>query len=343
VRANPGFIWYKDDKWNGKKQVIKFMRKFTKLNFCSPLTFPDVKGIDMDRALEESMRDIILGRISYILEQIGTQDDVHILVHEVRKTIKRIRAVLKMVRDEIGYSNYFRENSFYRDMGRSLSPVRDSYVLGALCTALHRRYPDVIGTDDHQAVMECLTRKMEQELQDFNTRKGGFEAIKRDLDSASGRVAEYCRLRDGFVSVEKGIRRIYGRARRQLSRVRKQFHTAEFHEYRKNTKYLLHQVEILQPVYPRVLKAYARSIEKHAELLGETRDYDRLEAYLRTGAENEIRDRVRSVLLKKTDLHRKEMLQKVLARAPLIFAETPGAFIKRLGKYWVAGYNWHTK
>jgi len=292
----------------------------------------------MEIPLEESMRNIILSRISYAQDQINSHEDVHTLIHEIRKTVKRIRAVLKLIRDEIGYSNYYRENSFYRDLGRSLSGVRDSYVLGEVFSSLHERFPDAMKEKDYEAITGTLTRKVERELSDFTEKKGGFDSIHRELDCASGRVEQYCRLRNDFISVEKGIKRIYRRGSRYLSRVRKEFDTAEFHEYRKNTKYLLHQVEIIQPIYPRVLKSYAKSIDKHAELLGETRDYDRLEAYLHDQAGNVIRNAVKSSILGKIENHRGVLLQKIFSKSSLIYAENPKKFVKRLGNYWEAGY-----
>ena len=33
-------------------------------------------------------------------------------VHEIRKSFKRLRAILRLIRDAIGYSTYYRENSF---------------------------------------------------------------------------------------------------------------------------------------------------------------------------------------------------------------------------------------
>lgn len=297
--------------------------------------------IDTDPALEAYVRDIILGRIYHVRELIGNQEDVHTLIHETRKTMKGIRAVLKMIRDEIGYSSYFRENRIYRDLGKSLSGARDSYVLGQVFASLCDRYPAMIHQTDQETVMKCLTGRMDRELARFTNEKGGFDHIRKELDRGSGRVPQYCRLRNGFESVSRGIRRIYGRGRRYLSKVSRDFHMAEFHEYRKNTKYLLHQVEILQPLYPRVLKSYAKSIEKHAERMGITRDYHRLEVYLADEAGDSIGDGVKLLLLEKIRSHRENMLEKILSNASLIYAESPDAFIKRMGIYWDAGDGLH--
>src|ERR1700683_1806158 len=50
-------------------------------------------------------------------------------VHEVRKHFKRIRAVLRLVRGELGEQIYHRENICFRDAGRPLTEIRDARVL----------------------------------------------------------------------------------------------------------------------------------------------------------------------------------------------------------------------
>src|SRR4030095_12488027 len=49
-------------------------------------------------------------------------------VHELRKRLKKMRAVLRLVRDELGEEVFDRENGVLRDLGRKLSPARDATV-----------------------------------------------------------------------------------------------------------------------------------------------------------------------------------------------------------------------
>ena len=50
-------------------------------------------------------------------------------IHDVRKRIKKIRAVIRLVRDDLGKEIYQQENHCFRDAGRRLSEVRDAQVL----------------------------------------------------------------------------------------------------------------------------------------------------------------------------------------------------------------------
>jgi hypothetical protein len=50
-------------------------------------------------------------------------------VHDARKAFKRVRSVLRLVRDEIGEKTYRRENRRFRDGARPPTEVRDAKVL----------------------------------------------------------------------------------------------------------------------------------------------------------------------------------------------------------------------
>lgn len=295
--------------------------------------------INTKLTLEESLKGIIIDQISFVEDQIRNRTDVHRAIHESRKSIKRIRAVLQLIRDEIGYSNYFRENRFYRDLSRRLTHVRDSYVLFETVGLIEHNHPELLPANDFLYLKDCLTLRIEEDLSRFNNSLGGFEGILGDLNLARERIDHFCKLRNGTISIRKGIRRVYRRGRRYLSSVRKQFNMDEFHEYRKNTKYLLYHMELIQPVFPKLLKAYAVTIDRHAEILGHIRDYDRLELYLQDAPQEVISLTTRKKLLEKIRDHRQELMGRIFLKADLIYAEKPKEFVKRINTYWNHHYN----
>ena len=85
----------------------------------------------------ENVRRILTDEVKFIEVQMqATEDNRHLAVHLTRKRFKRIRAVLRLIRDEIGEAVYQQQNQFYRDASRLLSPVRDSAVLVDLFNTL---------------------------------------------------------------------------------------------------------------------------------------------------------------------------------------------------------------
>ena len=288
----------------------------------------------MELILEESLKEVILECISYIQDQIKNYQEVHGPVHETRRTIKRIRAILRMIRDEIGSYNYHRENTYYRLLSGRLSSLRDSYVLLKTITDFNNRFPEEFTDKYTRDISDSLKLRIEKDLEQFLNQWGGFDRMIEDLDKARSRVDDFCRLRDEFASIRKGIRRIYRQGFRYLRIIHEEYNEEQFHEYRKNTKYLLYQMELIIPVYPKLIKAYSRSIDKHAELLGDTRDYDQLEKYIREGVESRSFDGSSKRLIYSIHARRQELMQKISSKANKIYTEKPTEFINRLATYW---------
>ncbi len=79
--------------------------------------------IDTNKEITHGIKKVINDQIDHVIQICSDENkwDIHKFIHEIRKSFKRIRAVLRLVRDEIGYDNYSRENIFYRDTNRKLS------------------------------------------------------------------------------------------------------------------------------------------------------------------------------------------------------------------------------
>src|SRR5262245_23423066 len=73
---------------------------------------------------------LIRGQIDSALDELTSpkSDDS---IHAIRKRCKRIRAVLRLMRDELGDAVYRRENHCYRDIAEPLAGARDATVLAA--------------------------------------------------------------------------------------------------------------------------------------------------------------------------------------------------------------------
>lgn len=63
------------------------------------------------------------------------------LVHEARKAVKRMRALARLLRDELGEQEFSRVNSSLRDAGRRLAGARDAEVRLATLHELIERHP----------------------------------------------------------------------------------------------------------------------------------------------------------------------------------------------------------
>ncbi len=288
----------------------------------------------MDLPVEENFKQVIIRCISFMKHQITGSDDIHTSIHESRKSCKRIRAVLKMIRDEMGYSNYYRENSFYRHLAGRMSGSRDDYVLLQCIENLARKRPEAFNEDALRPIKKLLSHRIKEATDQFNSQWGGFDHVIKDLEEAEKRILHCCSLRNDFAAMERGLRRIYRRGYRYNRSGQRGESMEEFHEYRKNTKYLLHQIELISPVYPKVMNAYAASLRKHAEQLGDTRDLDRLNLFLEQIPEGTLHPAPMEDLQELIRVRKRKRLKKIFRRSSLLYAEKPKRFIQRLEAYW---------
>ena len=84
--------------------------------------------LGVDEPAAEGIHRIALEQVDLIIwhaERLGDGDE-H--VHGVRKTSKRVRALLRLIRGELGEEAYRRENAALRDVARELSALRTATV-----------------------------------------------------------------------------------------------------------------------------------------------------------------------------------------------------------------------
>ena len=87
--------------------------------------------LNSDESLRKNIRRIARDQMDKALERLtgpheGSPDEA---VHEARKSFKKIRAVLRLVRPVIDEESDREENTCFRNAGRPLTEVRDAKIL----------------------------------------------------------------------------------------------------------------------------------------------------------------------------------------------------------------------
>lgn len=77
--------------------------------------------------------------------------------------------------------------------------------------------------------------------------------VVEDLKSARQRVEAWPIKSDGFAAFKVGFRRVYEKGRMRFEFARAARTTENLHEWRKQVKYLLYQVSVLNPIWPKVV------------------------------------------------------------------------------------------
>lgn len=266
-------------------------------------------------------------------------------VHESRKSTKRVRAVLRMIRFEIGEQIYRYEDAWMRDTARMVAPIRDAYAVADSFDVLDRIYGHLLVDGVLEEVQTRLrfrrdrieTRAMEDPqlvttvVDRFEKALGRYSNWPTD---PSTRTIYGAGIRDEFAAIGPGFNKTYDQGRRQMVHAYKVPTPENFHQWRKNVKYLRHQMELMTPLWPEVVVGMAITFERIGEMLGQDHD---LAVLMKTLDENVdiCPDPVQRSLIRALANQRRTDLQtaaRILGRR--VFAEEPGSITGRLDVYW---------
>jgi hypothetical protein len=253
-------------------------------------------------------------------------------VHSARKSLKKARAMVRLLRASIGDRTYRRENALLRDIARPLSEVRDAKVLLQTLDRLSRR-SRALGAPLPLGELRRMLRRERTAIQRKRLRGSRpFADQLEALREARRRASRWRVGRKGWSILGTGLARVYGQARRALCRAEAEQTAETLHEWRKQTKYLWHQLQVLEPMGAPV-RCLAHTAHDIADTLGEDHDLWVLRARIAVHVSTRA-DRRR--LLSLIDRRSSQLRAQALALAGQLYADPAPAFEAHLRPLWRA-------
>jgi len=222
-------------------------------------------------AVDAGFRRIVLEQIDSALEHLqGPLDQRQRAVHETRKSFKRIRALLRLLRPQLG-EVFERENARIRDLSALLSPYRDADAMLETLEKLHQALPELIDDALYDAAHASLLRSREQVVEDAAGYPDAARQVCAGLGQARSGVANWP-LPNSVEQVQNLLRKTYKRARKAFGQACDSGDVEDFHTWRKRVKDLLYQSQILRDTSLALPKSFRKSLDGFAELLGDHHD-----------------------------------------------------------------------
>lgn len=301
-----------------------------------------------DEPLAEGLQRLSLGQlddgISGFLDPAANPDDA---IHRARKATKRLRAILRLVRGELGERVYHFENRALRDASRLISDVRDAAVAVDTVRLLGERFGGVLPIDVFDDLAERLDRRYFRVRARVVEESGAVGQVVATLERSRMRFASWptgaaakkaygTAIRDSYRAIAPGLGQTYARGRAEMRQAYAAPSAANFHLWRKRVKYLRYQTEVLRPLWPEVLGATAFSLEELSESLGQEHDLAEVLALLAVDP-GLCPDPVERSLFAALAQHRRRELQaEARVVGTRVYAEKPDQFVFRMGVYWKA-------
>jgi CHAD domain-containing protein len=291
--------------------------------------------LEGDESVAEGVKRIALEQLNDTIHQLtGESNDPAEAVHEARKQFKKLRAILRLVRADLGEEIYRRENVFFRDAGRRLSGARDAEVVVQTLDKLSERYADRLSPDAFARVRHALMANRQPVSQQESDDRAAMLEVAASLEMARQRVEEWPIRQNGWSTLREGLKQVYRGGYHRFSKAYDQPTAANFHEWRKIVKYFWYHLLILETVWPEVMKHLADQVHKLSEHLGDEHDLVVLRDTVKDQPElfgdgAKVEDLIELIDRRRDELH--EMAKPLGQR---VYAEKPAAFANRMKAYW---------
>jgi CHAD domain-containing protein len=230
-------------------------------------------------SVSEGITRNVRKQLERALEHLGADSDAHArgqsetdAAGEIRRCFKRIRAALRLVREELGEEKYHRENRYFRDAARLLIQVRDAGILVETADKLRQQFPKAIPTATFAKITRALLTNQAEVGRRVLTEGKAFVRVKDAATRALARLADWKLEREGWAALAPGLRRVYRTGHRALALAAENASVARLHEWRKQTKYLWHQLQLLEPALTGVDQELVDKAHRLSTLLGEDHD-----------------------------------------------------------------------
>ena len=266
-------------------------------------------------------------------------------VHESRKAMKRVRALLRLVRGEVSDKIFKFENRSLRDIAHTVSPIREAAAAVESAEIIRALYGDFLAPATFEEMTANLARRRDR-IEDRAIEDPKLMGrLIRDLERAHNRFAAWptdpeatkaygLGIADSYSAIRPGLHATYQNGRRNMVRAYDSHIPEHFHSWRKRVKDLRHQMEFLIPLWPEMIASMAVTLTRLGDLLGEDHDLVGLMRLLATEPELAPDPRERSLFAALANQRRRELQTAAEVLGRRVYADKPGSLTDRFGEYW---------
>jgi CYTH domain-containing protein/CHAD domain-containing protein len=283
----------------------------------------------------DGVRRVALGRAGKALEELGEagEGDSAAAVHGARKDLKKLRALLRLVRGSLDEETFAAENRRYRNAGRLLGASRDAEVKLQTLAALEERFEAGFPLGAAGSWRRELDRDRERLAgSERGETARQIERAQVAIEKGAARIPHWSLRHDGWKPIGPGLKRSYRLGRREMKRAHADPSAENVHQWRKRAKDLWYQLRLVRRAWPPLLGEMAEQAHELTDLLGDHHDLAVLRTDLAARREVGRREDFEALIERRQE----ELAGAALRLGSRLYAERPKAFGHRLEAYWEA-------
>lgn len=280
---------------------------------------------DLDETLEDGVRRIALSQIDRAMAELKAVDRAT-AVHDTRKAMKRLRALMRLVRPALGEDVFRRENERFRSIAGLLAGARDAQVMHETVAKLDARAKP---SERKQLakVRAALAEHLAESHAPSPEQVG--EALTR-LGEAAEAMASVSLRGKGHAAAWTGMQRAYAKGRNAMAHASKDPDDETLHEWRKAVQQHWRHMSLLSRLWPEAIEARAALAREVSQLLGDDHDL----AVLMTRVQELNGARPGGAVIRLARAEQERLRERAHLLGERLYAARPTEMHERIALYW---------
>ena len=291
----------------------------------------DKPGLRPQQTVGESLRGVARPNLAEGRTAVEDRKRIEaVAVHDFRAAMKSWRAFLRLVEPHLGPSERgWRTEA--RDLARMLAGARDAQAaLDAVADAEQYTPSHRLSAQSWDTIRTKL-EDLRSSVETASLTNAIRTRISGAMDRAEARVERWPLDEISFSEMAEGLSEDYRRARHLIPDDWRSASVHELHELRQRVVVHRYQMEIVEPLWPRLGRSWLREAQKLRNRLGKVQDLAVLSRYAEPHQPlARWRSRLQSVVSQRQAQH-VAASRRIAGR---LFAERPKAFRERLAAMW---------
>ncbi|MBV9269023.1 MAG: CHAD domain-containing protein [Acidobacteriaceae bacterium] len=289
-------------------------------------------------SVPENIKRIATEEIDSAIDQLqhGTGKKRDEAIHEARKSIKKLRGVLKLIRPELDAA-YRTENAALRELGGRLSELRDAGAIIETFDSIVGKHRGKLTADGLAPIRKGLRLRKQQKEKALNVTRVVNEAIS-GLGTARQRVLKWQLDNDGFESIASGLKRTYRDGKIAMRVALKTARPEDYHEWRKRAKDHWYHIRLLESLWTEMMEARENSLHDLETWLGDDHNLVVLCEQLEQDSDGFGGQDTVQLFSALARQEQGELRKKSESLGQRVYEEKPKEFVRNVSKLWDV---WH--
>ncbi len=235
---------------------------------------PRKTDLSLSAQLQSFAEQQLANALGYLTDD---KKNVDTAIHETRRCLKRLRALLRLVKAALPPEIFVRDNAYFRDAAHRLSELRDTAARREALILLQKEFSAQLPASVWREAKRALARSKTS-----RAKRNVMCAIAMSLNEAAGNLADWALDFEDTEIVQQGMRKIFKQGKHKMETALYSVTAESYHEWRKSVNHLRHQLRLLQELKIISAKEYLQTTKMLAQVLGLNNDLDLLAQYLST-------------------------------------------------------------